>query len=375
MQKKLIVLSIILVAIGIMLIPLFTKNHIYQGVALGVDTEEWFIPMMNMASNGASLNDLLHMPPYEGQGLDNNPFLGQALSFWILGKINILLQINPEILFFLFTLALLFCSGLTLYYLGKIINGERSGWIVMTMGLLVNTAVLALYTWGCFDNLLNLYIVFAWSLILWIKWYDLRRWYWLLGGLSLTVLFCILHPSGVYLPFTIAVLLSWVALWRLVKKEWLIPCRHLALLSVVMVGAIILVYSNVRWIGVGEHDIFSLDYLSVFIRLLFAPVPTVIGLLVLFSWIKYRGEIWFNNAGAISLAVLGSLFIVLFVSSGLQISVSPERQILDATGIGAIIVAIMLGHMVEVRELDWLKLSSYALMALQGLITIMAWVK
>jgi len=91
-------------------------------------------------------------------------------------------------------------------------------------------------------------------------------------------------------------------------------------------------------------------------------------------WLQNKRRIKLDAVSKVTLAILVSLLIVLLGASGLQATVLPERQILDASTFMAIIIAILLAQLIKYPRLQWLKMSSYALMALGSLVTIQGWV-
>jgi len=361
-RKTLIYISIFIIGIILLLVPLITRNHIYQGVALGEDTMRAFIPMINLATDG---NSMMSLSQYGG-------YLGLWMMMWLLGIMNIVLKMNPDVLFYLYSICVLIGASITLYYLGKLIGGIRGGWIMMVMGMLVNTSILALYTWGCTINIVNVYIVLIWAVILFIKWLQSHKWYWLLSCGALLIVFLFLHPTGAYLPFTSVVLFVGLVIWHLSSKKkinWWYMVGGLGMLCI----SLYLTRGYFHAIGL-THNILDADYLGKFIRLLLIPVPTVIGILALVVWLQNKRRIKLDAVSKVTLAILVSLLIVLLGASGLQATVLPERQILDASTFMAIIIAILLAQLIKYPRLQWLKMSSYALMALGSLVTIQGWV-
>lgn len=362
-KKRLVYLVVFVIGVALLLAPFFTKNHIYQGVALGGDTMKAFIPMINASTNGASI---MGLGQYGG-------YFGLWIAMWFLGIINKILHVNPEILFYLYSICVLLATAITLYYFGKkIVGGIRSGWITLVIGILVSTSILALYTWGCTVNIINVYVVLMWAILFYINWAKSRRWYWLLASALLLILFMFLHPTGFYLPFTILVLCVGVIGWSLVKKRklqsWVIG------LLILLVSTMLVTWRYSGAIGLHGHNIFDIDYLVKFVRILLIPVPTIIGVLTIVAWWRNRHNTKLSMELGIALSILGSLLVVLIGASVLQLTILPERQILDASSVGAIIVALILAYLIKTHDLQWLKASAYALMALGSLVSIRGWV-
>jgi len=365
-KKKIIYFAIILVSLVILFVPLITHNHIYQGVALGRDTEKTFIPFMNSATEGASLVELVQRSPY----------LGLAVTMWCLGIINKVLHMDPGLLFFLYSSLILIGVALTMYYLGKLVGGVRTGWIVMVMGLLCSTSVFALYSVGCIVNIINVYIVFLWAVMLLAKWRERHKWYWLVSGVALLALFTVWHPTGAYLPFTVAILLVGLMIsWLITKKKvnWIYICT----IIIGLLGSSFLVWHNVEAINVnavGFGGDTYIGYLLHFFHVFLVPAPTVISIMVIVALWRCKRTVTFNGVTKDILAVLVCLLVLLVVTALLRVTVLPGRQIVDASGVLAIITGIVLGRLVVEKNLYWLKLISYALMIVASLITLWAWV-
>lgn len=367
-SKKLIYIGIFVIGITLLMMPLITKNHIYQGVALGDDTMKCFIPMINSASDG---NSMMSLSQYGG-------YVGLWAVMWVLGTMNRVLQINPAILFYLYSICVLMGASITLYYLGKFTVGVRGGWIVMVMGMLCSTSILALYTWGCTVNIINVYIFFLWGVILIGKWVERGKWHYLLLGLMLLAVFVMSHATGTYLALTMIVLLAGLAIWRVVFKGN-IRKRYIILCGVLLVGSFYPAWRNIGGISFGlvtgsSAIVGYWEYFLQFIRMLLAPIPIVIGILVVVAGWRYKRKLGLTIFTKVVLAVLFSLLAVLGGAAVLRMTALLERQILDASAIMAIIIAILLAHLVKRREFQWLRASSYALMALGGLITIHGWI-
>lgn len=369
-MSKLIYIIIFIVSLVLLLVPLLTKNHIYEGVALGGDTARVFVPFIVSATEGSSLPEVI------SQGVAGGLALGITVVMWCLGVVNRVFQISPEILFYLYSTVALLGVGISLYYLGKLIDNKRTGWIVVVMSLLCGTSILTLYSVACILNIINLYIVFIWSIIFIVKWITGKEWYWLIAGILSSLLFIILHQTGIYLPLTIFVaVIGWVV-WRIYKKrqfKWWWVASALFILSVglyISWGSI----ASVSPVNNNYLDPYSF-YIVKAIRLFFVPVPTIIGILVGIAWWRHRKDIGWESPVLITLFILGSLLSVLVVASILRITVVAERQVVDATGILSIIIAIILGRLISEKGLYWLKFTAYSLMAMGSAVTILMWVR
>lgn len=368
MKHRLVYIAIIVIAIAIMLVPLFTKNHIYQGVALGGDTKNTFIPLINLAMSGESLLNMVETTFYPGLGI----------TMWALGNVNKLLNMNPELLFYLYSALILFIAGITLYYLGKFAGGKRVGWLVLVMGMLCSTTILALFSWACIVNIINVYILFLWGVALVARWDKYRKWYYLLSGMVLLITFSLLHPTGVYLPLSIIVALCGLIVWATIKEKN-IQWRYIIIGGLLFVVSIYPALFNINRISLNPSlettSIGYGDYFIQFLRLFFAPIPTVIAILVGVAYLRNRRSIQLSRQMKFMLLVLASLLVVLDGAAILRVTSMLERQILDASAIFTIIVALLLSQLIKNKELEWLRVSSYALISLGSLVTIMAWVR
>lgn len=371
-NKKVIHLGICIIGIAVLLVPLFTKNHIYQGVALGGDTKQTFLPIMISATNGVSLIDISR------QVLSDSLYLGLGLTMWGVGTFNRLFHIEPSTLFYLYSILVLFVVGVTFYYLGKFVGSVRTGWILVVIGLLCSTSILALYSWGCIVNVINVYIILPWAIMLLVRWYENHKWYWFAIGIILLFCFLLFHDTGIYLPFMAIIFYFGIIAYHIKSGEIMRWWWHVPVFIIAIAGSL---YLTLAWASMARFSIGIthsnyIEYLLTFIRLLFIPIPTVIGIIVVITYLINRADIEFNQVTKIVLAILGSLLLVLVGGIILRldaIEAAPVRLALDASSIMAIITGIVLGRLLENKDLQFLKVSSYALLALGSLITLKGW--
>lgn len=384
-KYKIPVYSVVaILGVSLLLLPLFTHNYVYLNIVMGGDTTKIFIPLMNMASDGGSLVNVIGKSPY----------LGLGLVMWALGIINTVLQVNPGLLFYFYSMAVFVGAGVTLFYFGKMFGGVRTGWLVLIMALLCNATIMALLTTGSTVSIINVYIILLWALMFLVKWFHQHRWYWLVLSIGLLSLFLVVHPTGAYLPFAIGLFMVCLLAWQRIKKQSLLNWRYaIAGLVALVVSVYVTWWSandiNVRGVmgsasglfdgnyGATSQGFFTdnyLGYLWQFIRLSFISVPVIVGILAIVAWYREKQTVAFDTSTTLVLLALSCLWAVLIGVSMLRLTSIPERQTLDASTALAIMVAIVLGKLIQQKNLLWLKLDAYALMIFGSLLTLQAWV-
>jgi len=370
--------TILIIAIGVLLVPLITKNHIYQGVALGGDTKNVFLPYLQKATDGASLIEL-------SKGF--YPVLG--VSMGILGVLNRVLRMNPEVLFFLYSLLVLFGVAVTLYYLGKTVGGIKTGWLMLALGLFSTTSLLSLYSYAMLANLLNVYIILLWAIIAFSRWFISRKTLFLVFGMVLITIYSMLHPTAFYLPYAMGVLL--IALVVLASRRE-IRWTECGLYAIIAVSVIVinLTMSNLflqsylttltASIPVGIQEVIQSSLLAnlwgisgTFVQYL-APITIIIALLVGIE--VYETKLWrcIPKVQWCPLLILGSFAVALIGGSYIRATQLPERIILDASAMITFIIAGLLGELIKRKELSWLRISSYSMMGFGVSQTIVRWV-
>lgn len=378
---------IIFVCLGLLLvsIPFLTHNHIYQSVALGGDTKI-FIQFMNDATNGASVLELL----------DRAIYPGEALTLWGLGIINKVINVNSQDLFFAYSLLVLIMASVSLYFLGRFVGGNRTGWLVVIMGLLCTTSVLGLYSYACLVNIINVYIILIWAIILMGYWYIKRKIIYMIFGVGLIGLFSYLHPTAFYIPFMAVVLIVMLRIlaWKkkIEKKEYY---QYLGVIAIIlgvnlgislatqgdkllefwqlgspaMASSILIGNSNViqNYSTLGERlSSFFIQYLT--------PITMILGGLVIAGLYFARRTFNANKRLIYILVVLGSLAVVLIGGSIIGTVGLPERLMIDATTMLAVIIAVLFGKLIEDDKNNWLKISGYTVAGFGGVFALVGWV-
>lgn len=362
-KTKLINIGFIVAALVILLIPLIKHNGIYESVTLSPDMINSFKPAMYRVAGGMPFDKFIHTSPY----------LGHALTMWVLGKIVHISNAQPEYVYMVYSLIVLFCAGITLYYLGKMVGGARVGWLVLVFALLCNTSILGLFSYACIFNIINVYILFLWAVIFVIKWRESKQYYWLLLSFLLLSLFAVLHPSGMYLPSAVVVLSVGCIVWQLLHHNP-ISRKYIGVPVLLIIAMIICIWNNANLISwnIGSWKEYG-QYLIAFARFILQPITTVICVLVLVGYIGNRKRFQVNSSTKWAVVLLGSVVVALLGASILKVVYYTDRLMVDAGAFVSIIAAIILGRLVILDNTKWLKVSSYSLLSLGSLITLRAW--
>ena len=372
-KGKLIRVAVITAVVALLLVPLVTKNHIYNSVTMAPDATNTFMPIINEVVNGASFSYLAEKTPY----------LGLTITLWCLSMLVKVLQVSPHTLFMIYALVTLFGVGITFYCLGKLLGGKRTGCLVVVFALLCNTSILGLFAYALIFNIINVYIIFLWAVIAGIKWQEKHHWYWLALSCTMLLLFITMHPTGVYLFCALLVAGVSFVVWHLCryrKINWLYVGIGLVATALV-VGLASGVIELMAWRIPIELMAWRINdwgeyrqYLVASLYFILQPVPTVIWILTLVGFLRYRKTLEWSRSVKLVIAILGSIVAVLLGASFLWVIEYTDRLMVDAGAMLSIIVAIVLGQLIKRDELKWLKVSSYALFSLAGLMTLQRWV-
>lgn len=367
-------IGIIVGGIGIMIVPILTHNHIYKVI---------------MAQSDLPFHSDVIQSFTNGQPLQSIRYLGEVIFGWILGTMNGLLHLDPQLLFLLFMFISLFTICLTLYYFGKLAGGQLTAWFVLIIGGLSTTSILTHISWGTIYNAINMYLILPWAVILFAIWYTRRKLLYLFGGLSLLLIFSAFHLSSLYLPYTIGAFLAGLAVWFIVKrkrKREIILYGGIALLALALnivislwafhpEAVLSLNESGKTNMGIIITPVNIGQFVYRFFETYLRASTTVIGIIVLGCLIYYKKTIVFSPVVKAVLAMLTSLVLALTGSVALNFAYDLKRQAIDAAGIIAIIVALLLGELFKVKSLDWkLKTVCYSIMAVGSFNTLWVWV-
>lgn len=361
--------------IGLMIVPAITHNHIYEVFITQTDLP-YHRGIIDAVTNGRPIGD--------------TNYLGEAIIGWILGLVSRLLHLDPQLLFVSFLFLSFLAVGVTLYYFGKLIGGVITAWFMLIIGCLCTTSIPTLFSWGTVYSAINMYLILPWAIVLLALWYSRRKLVYLFGGLALLVVFSGFHLTSLYLPYAVGVFLSGFVIWGIVKKKKrqdMVLYGGIALAVLVLNIVIALLVFQPQAISYlnesGKTSMgvmisqtrnvwqFIYQFLNVYLR----PATTVIGIICLGSLIYYRKRITFSPTVKAALPMLGALAFVLVVSVVLNFSPDINRQQVDAAGMIALMVAILLGELFKIKSLNWgLKTVCYAVMAVGSLNTILVWV-
>ncbi len=365
-DMKKLPLLVLLLGLVLILIPFITQNHVYQTIAVSSDIQG-HSDIINRVTDGRDIGQI--------------GYLAQGIFGWLLGMLNKVLKVGTYYLLYAFMAVVLMGVGITMYKLGSVIGGERTGWFVLIISVLCTTSILGLYSYGVIFSIINMYIVLAWAIIAFMEWSVKHRWYWLALSVALALLFAVLHPTGLYLPFAIVAFGIGSLIWQIIKKKK-ISWHYYLLSGIVVIGIFVLskLYLNTFWVQqniIWNNFDFRMfpAYAGQFFMTFLSPITTIIGILILFGWYQCRKELSFSPKLKIGLAILGSFAIVLIMGSILRVSSFPERLMLDASTVLAIIIGLVLGELIKRQELSWLKYSSYGFMGLGSLLTLIVWVR
>lgn len=328
-------------------IPVFTKNHIYNQIYYGEDTKV-FARWITEVANGTNPLDLAAT------------YFGQNLIFGFLGLINRVIHVNPTGLFTIFIFCVLVGVGVSLYWFGRILGGERTGWLTLTIGMLSTTAILGLFSYGIAIGILNMYVILPWMIICGVKAQTQYKWHWLVLLMVFCTMMAALHASGLYVVAALAV---YGIMWNRQSK-------YAAIIGVGILIPMALFNTDLKWITWERPDLALYPaYFWGFIRDFLGIPTTILGLITFIGLAKTKLNL--TPRMRYGLMMVGSLAVVLSIGSILRVTQWPERIMLDLASIMAILIALFFGEILKTRKWQL----AYIPIALGGFMTLGSWVR
>ena len=263
-----------------------------------------------------------------GHSMPRAIYSAQPVFGSVLGLVNRLLHIEPKYLFLGFMVAVMMASAVATYWMAEAVTNQA--WFVVTVGLLVCTSTLALYSYGVIYNILNTGVILP--LVIGSLQRAKKRPF-LVLSVVLSLLFFALHPTGLYL---LGALLVFGIVWALKRKKAVVfvPC-----IALVVVGTfatwdtMTMVFSNLTH-GVSAEHKWSWPLISQFVTSNAWVGVLVVAVIPLLRHLKWT----------VTTASLAIFCIVLGVGVLVNASTFPERLFLDLGTMLALLSAIVISE-------------------------------
>jgi hypothetical protein len=255
----------------------------------------------------------------------------------------------------------------------------EKGWLVALIAMFGCTSILALFSYGVVFNILNVYIILMVMIFCAIKWLSTKKVRYLVGALLLGSLFCVLHPSGLYLPIASLVLLVGLFAYKIIKgwkpQIWRYTIIPVIILAVGVIGYYFVLENSIHGIK------FQFSYHSSWLSLLVSNLTwfiVILGTLAVAGLVMYRKTLVVSNEVKYILWILGSIAVslvgVCLLSGGYQ----PARIILDLGTIISIIIGVLMLLVMKAEKdkgKNIITAASYVLVSSVVFFNLLAWIK
>jgi hypothetical protein len=312
----------------------------------------------------------------DGQPLPWILYIGELVVGYPLAGIIKLTGFDDRSVYIWFNFIALIGAAFSLFFVTRKLVGNKASWLSVPITMFCSVSILAMFTAGVVFNVVNMYVIFPWAVYFVVKWITQKRlYYWMLSVLMLG-LFFIFHASGMYLPFAMAMFCGLAVLYRCKGKYASFKPIMILCLPMIAVGAVL----AVKFLPMLEYmggDI-GMDYNAVspfqFIRLDLGFVTTALLCLAVYGYIVTRKQLVVSIETKIFGLLLFCFVLPLSVGMFLNISASSARMALDSASLIALLVACLLGILLEKRG-GWFKdIVTYGTIA--GVcITLFSWLR
>lgn len=369
-------LPIFLVCVGgvIAFVPWMLKNGIFHTIIISTD----------LASHAGVVEAV-------GNGVTPQPMMYPAeyIVGYPLGLIQRLTGIDATTLFLTFSFLSLIAVGITLYFVFSRLAGKLTGYLTVLVAMLCTQCILAFFSYGTVFNMINIYIILPWIMFFAIRWLTGNKAKYLIATVLLCVFHSIFHPTAFYLALAVGLLAvvllvaqtaRWIRRRRFGDPRPLLLCTGLLGTGVLslwlffhgfwkLIGD---VFRSVA-VGGGGYSIYTPLSFGNFVENFLEPITAVLAVIAVAGLILYRKTLSFKPEVKMMLVILGSLAVVLCVGTFTSLTADPVRMALDFGSILAIMVAVVIGILLEKKEHMWLPAGCYCIMACGAMITLLPW--
>ncbi len=355
----------IIIGIIIIFMPLFLKNGTYDKLVTTPDT-------------------ITHSAIIEAFTNGNQPYIlypAQRIFGKVLGTLNKVLHLEPAVLFVAFMMLVVVCVGLSFYCLLSHIKGISKAWIALLVVMFCNLSIFALINYGIVYSVINMYIILPLAILSIVKWLSVKKWYYLVSAVILFSIFSYLHPTGIYLRYSIIIMVIGLIIYKLVAWKKVRLTWSIAII-IGLLGINIIFYKYiVKAITILDNNTVNMSFngmgfLPYFLKDTLTPITIGLGILALIGIIKYCKQLAMSKEVKYLLWILCSFAIALLGGAVLGLGV-PDRLWVDSATFVALIIGILLTQIIakeiENKKITWLSFTSYALVSVGTSSTLITW--
>ncbi len=312
-----------------------------------------------------------------GQPLPWVVYMGEVIVGYPLAGIVKLSGLDVKTVYLWFNFLALISAAFSLFFVTRKLIGKTASWLSVPITMFCSVSILAMFTAGVIFNVINMYVILSWALYFVIKWITRKRWYYWLVSILMLGLFFVFHATGMYLPFAMALFLGMAVLYRIFKGQY-VSFKPIMMLCIPM--AIIGVFLSLKYLPMLKFmggDI-GMDYSVVnpfqFIRLNLGYVTTGLLCLAVCGYIALRKQIKLTTETKLFGLLLLCFTLPLSAGMFLNILASSARMALDLASIIALLIACLLGALLEKRG-GWFKDAVMYIVIAGVCVTLFSWLR
>lgn len=360
----------------IILSPLLTKGSIYKHI-VGYDQPRSdfgdYTALVNKLANGGQVQDWLYP--------------ARAILAYPLNWLNKATGINIDTMYIWFCFLGLLATSFVIYKVIMHFTGRQSAWLAVLIGIFCSTGILAMFRFGMIMSIINVYIFLLSAVVFGVSWLtDKKKWQLICCIVSI-ILFSSFHLTALYFPY-IALFLIAITLAIGITKKVKVTSPVLLLSGLLLINLITSYFSfpdsmvilngmagkNTASVLTNGSSVylsnsplsllfFSLNYLSI----------STFGLAILAAVGIVKYNIITSKKLQVFLVTLLGIAIVLGIGTFAPFSPEPVRTATDFASILAIIIAIMIGLLMNRKGRIWLKVPVAMLIAIGVITNISIW--
>jgi len=311
----------------------------------------------------------------DGKSLPWIVYVGEVVVGYPLAGIVKVTGVDVRTVYVWFNFIALIGAALSLFFVTRKLVGKTASWLSIPITMFCSVSLLAQFTSGIIFNVINMYIILPWALYFVVKWITKKRWPYLLSSIIMLGVFFIFHATGIYLPFGMGLFFALAIIYRIFKGRYA-SFKPIMMLCVplVVIGAILATkyLPMLKFMGSDMGMDYNTVSLFQFVRLNLGYVTTGLLCLAGYGYITVRKQIQLSTETKLFGLLLLCFVLPLSVGMFLNISASSARMALDLASIIALLVACMLGVLIE-RKRGWLRDATIYLTIAGVVITLFSW--
>jgi len=313
----------------------------------------------------------------DGQPLPYIIYMGVLVIAYPLAGIVKLTGFDVRTVYIWFNFIALIGAAFSLFFVTRKLVNKTASWLSVPITMFCSVSILAMFTAGVIFNVINMYVILPWAVYFMVKWITQKKWYYWLISIAMLGLFFVFHASGMYLPFAMASFLGGAILWRILKGQYtsfkpiLMLCLPLMAIGVGLSARLLPL--------LGYLDRLGMDYGAInpsqFVKLNLGFVTAILLCLGIYGYIVSRKLIRISIEAKLFGLLLLCFVLPLAVGMAFNILSASARLALDLGAIMALIIACLLGVLLDTKRGWWIK-DAVTYLTIAGVcITLFSWLR